>query len=70
MVSSLAIHEGAPGGYRSILRDRARDWSQKRGSTKEMRYLIVVRPTRTWGDFVTNHSDRRVNSPVVRSRQK
>mgnify|MGYP003415036267 CR=1 FL=1 len=35
--------------------------------TKSDPVLIDVR---TVGDFVTNHSDRRVTSPVSRSRQK
>jgi hypothetical protein len=33
-------------------------------------YLIGRDPIVTWGDFVTNHSDRRVIAPVLRSRQK
>jgi hypothetical protein len=31
---------------------------------------MELRPTVIAGDLVTNHSDRRVSLPVVRSRQK
>jgi hypothetical protein len=52
------------------LRERSSDWSQKRGSVNDSMYLTSRELMVTVGDFVTNHSERRVSLCVDRSFQK